>query len=473
MSTKNEKCENVLFDVLGNIRTKLVLNSEMSIKGTAGFASLVCGGIFVYQICRDNPNPQVLMGCSIGTVVFGGAYAALDCRDAKQKQRTYTHEEKIAKIKHSGSQASPEKPKDNRPRYLEAFSNPPIVHSLNDLAKSNEQLYPLVGTYLYEGDIAIFFSIANKGKTIVAIQMAIDMVKGESTIFMMDIPPRKQNVWYYNFEMSEAQMKKRLTQEDGTSVEFPDNVLMIDCKGRYENVDKFLDSLALDAEHKLTGDTVIFIDTITDICPSFFSKEVSYVMNSLRTIKEHVKREKGLSLTFVIESHTTKIKDSDPLGFDNMKGGVNQSNLADSIFALGVAHGEKKTLRYMKVLKARNDEIPETVDVLEFSKSCYVRPHFVGISYEEDVLPPRKKPTGKGLPLDNSEDSSSDAPIWDGVLSLEKTIEMKEYYQEGVTGRGAKPTARKFGLKHPNYVKRELDKLEKHLAATSESDVEE
>lgn len=458
----------VFYKALYSVRPVLNLRADMSVKGLSGVAWLGCTGGAIYQVGTGNQNKDITKGCLVGAPVFAAIYLYLDNRDAKRQQCEFQHQETVARIKHSGAKgnALKEEPESEvvKPAYLKPFDKAPSVASLNDLATAQGQdLHPLVSKYLYEGELSIFVSMANKGKTIVAVQMAIDLANGESTIFNMETPPRKQTVWYYNFEMSAPQMKKRLTGKDGTTVKFPENVLMINCKGCYEDVDSFLNALALDAETKITGNTVVFIDTITNLCPQFFSKEVSYVLRSLSTIQEHVRRSKGFSLTIVIESHTTKINDSEPLGFDNMKGGVNQSNLTDSIFALGVAHG-KKGYRYMKNLKLRNDEQPDEVDVIEISRSSYVRPHFVKTAKEEDVLPPRKKPTGKGVGTDEVADGKrSISDEWDGKLSLEQTLEMKKFYKEGEKGRGLGPTANKFGLKFPNDVSRELQKIEKFL----------
>ena len=71
-----------------------------------------------------------------------------------------------------------------------------------------------------------------------------------------------------------------------------------------------------------------------------------------------------------------------------------------------------------------------------------------------------------------TEDANSVA-VWNGKLSLEKTIEMKEFYDRGEPGRGLQPTAEKYGLKYAMNVTRELEKLEKYLTATSETGEEE
>ena len=55
-------------------RVNLNLNSrDMSVKGLAGAAALTCGGVAVYQLCKKEPNKNVLRGCSVGTALFGAA----------------------------------------------------------------------------------------------------------------------------------------------------------------------------------------------------------------------------------------------------------------------------------------------------------------------------------------------------------------------------------------------------------------
>ena len=121
----------------------------------------------------------------------------------------------------------------------------------------------------------------------------------------------------------------------------------------------------------------------------------------------------------------------------------------------------------MKNLKLRNDEEPDEVDVIEIARSSYVRPHFVKTAKEENVLAPRKKPTGKGVGTEEVADGKRSIPGdgWKGKLTLEKTLEMSQFYEEGEKGRGLLPTAKKFGLKNAVEVSRELEKLNTFLKA--------
>jgi len=363
------------------------------------------------------------------------------------------------------------------PSYLVAYDQkPPTSHTLNELAKNiSAVLVKLIEPYLYQGDIAIFFSIANKGKTIASIQMAIDIATGKSSLFPNSNPSVSQDVIYLNFEMKDAQMKKRLSPSDSDTpcFEFPSNIDMRDCTGRFEDIHAFLRYLAVDVEDNVNTDVVIFIDTITDLCPSFFSKEAAYVLKSLRTIQLHALEKKGVVITFVIEGHTTKMHDWDPISLDSLKGGFNQANLVDSMFALGVAN-KGDGYRYFKALKLRNDPVTSIVDLAQIVDTPYLHFKVVGKADEANVLSVRPKGSEEHPDIKvDDEDNQTTVNDWNCMVSLEQALAIRQEYQPGVDGHGLVPTAQKFGLKYPNYVTRILDDLNEYLERHPEIRAEE
>ena len=115
-----------------------------------------------------------------------------------------------------------------------------------------------------------------------------------------------------------------------------------------KNVDDLLNDTAARAE-TLTNDTVIFYDTIKDVCPTFFSNEASRVISSLRIIIENVREKKGIRLTFVLIGQTVKKNIWKSIELVDLSGSFNQLGLADSVFALGPTRFGKN-VRMLKML---------------------------------------------------------------------------------------------------------------------------
>lgn len=351
------------------------LNDAGIVKTLPGIASIISLGCGLGYLASGGNKCHPYVASALGTVCFGLMYLKLN-------------EKKQEDILIPGPQTIP-LPEYGLPEYLQPIGNgQPKRHTLNEIAHTlGVDLTQLVGVYLYEGDIAFFFSTANIGKTIVGIQSSIDMAEGQCSLIPMETMPPVQEVHYFLFEMNQAHMRKRLrpVNEGEQVINFPSNVIIHDSKGCFNSVDDFLKHIARMAEFEMTKDTVIVIDTITDLCPNFFSKEVSHVINAMRNIQANALTKKRITITFLIEAHTTKHHVWDTLELESLKGSVNQANLADSVFALGIT--ADKSVRYLKLLKGRNDEKPNTVDLIKINHSPYLHFDYYGTGSERDVLP--------------------------------------------------------------------------------------
>jgi len=351
------------------------LNDAGIVKTLPGIASIISLGCGLGYLASGGNKPRPYVASAVGTVCFGLMYLKLN--EKKQEDILIPRSSTIPL------------PEDELPNYLQRIGNgQPTRHSLNEIAHAlGVDLTQLVGAYLYAGDIAIFFSIANTGKTIMGIQSSIDMAEGQCSLIPMETLPPVQEVHYFLFEMNQAQIRKRLRpkNEGEQVINFPSNVIIHDSKGCFNYVDDFLKHIALMAETEMTKDTVIIIDTITDLCPNFFSKEVSHVINAMRNIQANALTKKRITITFLIEAHAKKHHDWDVLELESLKGSVNQANLADSVFALGLT--ADKSVRYLKLLKDRNDEKPNTVDLIKIKTSPYLHFDYYGTGSEGDVLP--------------------------------------------------------------------------------------
>lgn len=441
------------------------LNDDGIVKNTMGLASAGCMGMSMYTANQKDTRGTVVFLC--GSLLFGIGYYLLDKKDDKKVDKKYEHEEQLAHIKHPRCMPMPtsvdnnDKEEGMAPLYLKKIDHEPSSSTLNELAHiPGADVVPLAGGLLYSGDVSMFFSIANKGKTILGVQLAVDIASGNSTLYPEDGISKPINVIYLNFEMSKSQMNKRLAPNGvDNAMSFPYNLEMRDCKGCFDDADKFLEYIAGEVEKKLECDTVIFIDTITDICPQFFNKEAAKFLGALRTIQAHAKNNKNITITFILLGHTMKHSHWEPLDMENLKGGGNQANLVDSMFALGTAR-LGNSIRYLKMLKNRNAEIKDKVDLIKIVNEPYLHFENIGSDYEENVLPSKPKPKN----VVKAEKIGGESLLqWDGPVPLDTAREMTEYYKEGVSGHGWDATAKEFGLKHGQEAKRIIQKYRDYL----------
>ena len=341
--------------------------------------------------------------------------------------------------------------------YLCKGINAPEVISLNQLGEMNcADLTPLVGSWFYAGDIVFLFSIANKGKTIVGIQMAMELANGSRSAMTPEMySPKKQKVIYYNFEMRKEQLKKRYFSNKELNG-YPDGLEIVFCSGVFESVDDMLSDIASRVE-QVVGDTTIFIDTITDICPSFFANESAKVIDSLRTIQKNALHIKAIRVTFVLLAHATKKNPMEKIELKDLSGSSNQSNLADSVLAIGFTKLGQE-VRYIKNLKARNDEISDKVYVVRKCDTPFLHFEFVDMMYESDIL---FKPNDKCEKTSIKQIEELAPPEDTPSVPNDVIVQMKDWYQKGVPGHGYKAIVKKYGeeygLRHAEQVKRLLN----------------
>ena len=371
-------------------------------------------------------------------------------------------------IKVNKNNNNEETPHKNIPELLKNNEKQPEVVTLNQIGRQDvDELVPLLGDYYYAGDIVFLFSITNKGKTVTGIQNAIELAQGVKTkIIPTETTPPKQDVIYYNFEMRKEQFKRRYFSNDPNAT-YPENLRIINSGYSIKNVDDLLNDTAARAE-TLTNDTVIFYDTIKDVCPTFFSNEASRVINSLRNIIENVRKKKGIRLTFVLIGQTVKKNIWKSIELEDLSGSFNQQGLADSVFALGPTRFGKN-VRMLKMLKGRNDGLHDEVDLVRIMDKPYLHIEYLKSVDETEALPlePKGKKNGSKIVLS---DMSPLEAVEEELPKVPREIieQMKAMYQKGVSGRGYASVCKKYGvpygLNHATQVRRLLEEYDKQVA---------
>ncbi len=252
----------------------------------------------------------------------------------------------------------------------------------------------LFGDLWIEGEICFLFAGTNVGKSILAVQIADAISRGEyHEVFEVDCPPQK--VLYFDFELSMKQFENRYSDNYQQPYQFssnfirlemnPDNVLTLPFETALMN--------ALEDQLNRHQARIIIIDNLTYLKTQSLevAKEVLPLMNRLLALK----RRYGLSMLLL--AHTPKRDQSRPLEITDMAGSMQLGNLADSTFAIGRS-ARGTGMRYIKQLKARDGEKKyESSNVI----TCQLEKdhnflRFRHLSYDDEQVH-LKEPTAKEL----------------------------------------------------------------------------
>lgn len=234
-------------------------------------------------------------------------------------------------------------------------------------AKSMPVPKKLFSEFWYEGELCILFADTNLGKSILAVQIADAISRGQSMEGFAHEAER-QKVLYLDFEMSAKQFENRYSADYSQHYRFDDFLLRLELDANYLSSDSFEDDLRVSIietvqEHDAR---VLVIDNITYL--TMQSTDTAREALPLMKMLKELKQAHGLSL--LVLAHTPKRDGSRCITKNDLAGSRQLANFADSIFALGESY-QDKSLRYLKQLKVRATEIrydTEQVLVVEVSK---------------------------------------------------------------------------------------------------------
>lgn len=256
------------------------------------------------------------------------------------------------------------------------------IESLAEVVNSNKDKLPpkqLFGEFWRDGEIAVLFGQTNTGKTVLAMQMAIDLARGQASMpeyFPVDTPPLK--VLYFDMEMTDAQISRRLA-----GIEIPKNFhrasLCLDSVKELLDTSDSVDSI-IEIASEWRPD-VIFIDNISAIkIKNDTASAASELMLKLNKLK------KSLNVPILIVGHTPKLHYIQKLSLDQLAGSAQIAIQLDAAFGIGKG---KKGERYLKQLKCRESEIKYDEDnvvclEMKFDDSLHFKP--TGTSSEADII---------------------------------------------------------------------------------------
>ncbi len=226
----------------------------------------------------------------------------------------------------------------------------------------------LFAEFWHEGELCILFASTNLGKSILAVQIADSISKGEA-IPGFKFEAEKQPILYFDFEMSDKQFENRYSINYCNHYIFDDDFKRVEINTDVEFPEKmtFEDFLVHSIERAIieTNAKILLVDNVT-----YLRTETEKAKDALLLMKllKRLKSKYGLSI--LVLAHTPKRDLSRPLTRNDLMGSSALMQFCDSSFAIGESHLDKH-LRYLKQIKARNTAIlydSENVCICQITK---------------------------------------------------------------------------------------------------------
>lgn len=214
-----------------------------------------------------------------------------------------------------------------------------MIRTANDRIKAGlllPDINSLMGDIWQSGELIFFFGGTGTGKSILGIQIADGLSKGENVMTNLpnECPP--QIVLFLDFELSDKQFQVRYTSKDKKSTyQFSDNLKIVNIPfGEiYEPGKKMTGKIFEIIETCLdkTKASTLIVDNITALSGED-SRDGNVAMD-LMSYLDRLKREMGLSI--MILGHTPKKYEYTPLTNSDLAGSSKLIQFADSAFAIG------------------------------------------------------------------------------------------------------------------------------------------
>lgn len=211
-----------------------------------------------------------------------------------------------------------------------------VNDSLSDASKMPNPV-PLFLELWYQGEVSCLFSDSNLGKSIYAVQIAEEIAK-------------RHSILYLDCELSEKQFQLRYTDDaTGTLHPFPERMyraeidnMHLDLKDYEDRILQNIEAAALELHCN-----IIVIDNLTYLCNSS-DKGVDAGLFMMKLMQ--LKKKHGWSILII--AHTPKRSLSSPITQNDLAGSKKLYNFFDSVFAIGKSAKDER-LRYVKQLKVR------------------------------------------------------------------------------------------------------------------------
>ena len=211
----------------------------------------------------------------------------------------------------------------------------------------------LFSEFWFEQELCILFADTNVGKTILAVQIADSISRGQS-IPGFKLETKAQKVIYCDFELNDKQFQSRYSRNYEYPYQFSDNFLRVEInpEADFPEDASFEFALSNAIERVITdnGAKIVIIDNIT-----YLRHENERAKDALPLMK-HLKRLKSkYNLSLLVLAHTPKRDLTKPLTRNDLQGSKVLMNFCDSSFAIGESSSDS-SFRYIKMIKVRSTE---------------------------------------------------------------------------------------------------------------------
>jgi RecA-family ATPase len=247
-------------------------------------------------------------------------------------------------------------------------------------AKNRPTPKMLFGQLWFENELCILFSDTNLGKSILAVQIANSISKGE-TINGFTLEADRQPVLYFDFELSDKQFEARYSDNFTNHYPFDSHFIRVEINQNSEiptetDFETYLNQ-SLERTVSDTNAKIVIIDNLTYLrSGTETAKDALPLMKHLKALKSKY------NLSILVLAHTPKRDLSKPITRNDLQGSKMLINFCDSSFAIGESFTDKH-LRYIKQIKQRNCELvydTDNVAVCEIVKP-YNFLHFEFVDY--------------------------------------------------------------------------------------------
>jgi len=264
----------------------------------------------------------------------------------------------------------------------------------------------LFGEFWSEGEVCILFADTNTGKSILAVQIADSISKGEQ-IAALELEVQSQKTVYLDFELSDKQFEKRCSNNYTDHYLFSDNFIRaeINTEGQLPKKFKSFEEYLVYSIYRIiemNDAKVLIIDNIT-----YLKEDNERAKDALSLMKELKAISKKCNISVLILAHTPKRDSSKPITKNDLAGSKMLINFCDSAFTIGES-SEGNGIRYLKQIKQRNTECvyhSENVAICKINLDYnFLKFEFIGYDREVNhlaiqALPDKEKRSAEILEL--------------------------------------------------------------------------
>lgn len=212
----------------------------------------------------------------------------------------------------------------------------------------------LFSEFWHEGEVSILFADTNLGKSILAVQIA-DSISQGIPVPGFKCEAQTQKVLYFDFELTDKQFQNRYSIDYENPYFFSNNLFRVEINPESDIPENttFEDFLNKSIESAIikTGAKCLVIDNLT-----YLRSETEKAKDALPLMKQLKALKNKYNLSLLILAHTPKRDLSKPITRNDLQGSKMLINFCDSCFSIGESFTDK-SIRYLKMIKARNTEI--------------------------------------------------------------------------------------------------------------------